>query len=580
MRSSLHCAVTLAAASLLSSALLTAQVGTVIGTFPTPAGVIPAGLGADTNGNLMLTGTGANKVVAFLDSTGVLLSSWVPSNTTTPAGVATDGTNIFVTDQSPATGYDVDVYTRTGTWVRSFPAPAFCEGITYSPISGHLFITQINAATVTEYDLLGTSIGTFTLTGTAHGGISYDPVTNTFWVMDRSNDLIRNYDPTFVELSNFPGPVANSYGIGRGCAIIGSALYVVSVPNRMVLTFDTTGTAAAARAYGRGCPVEPVVYELWANGTMDVSNRAFRFTPNGNGGWFVTNCTTNCFESNLGANLGLGDDQLATNRALGFSFPLLGSPNGATTAIDISSNGFIYLRTGASTDHQCCAGDVTKFISNPERISILWMDLDPAAAGGGSVNFNALPGKAVVTWNNVKEWNTTSANTCQIQLFPNGEFILSYQTVANLNHVVLAGYSPGNFSSDPGSTDFTAAVPFSTGFGGARLQLTSNRPLLGSTVTYRVTSLPANSLLGAVIMGLAQVSTPLDVIGMQGCTLLCSGDLANAPLALPAGTFSITIPNSAGLLGGLLYHQGVVAANGTNALGVVTSNGLELRIGN
>ena len=70
MRSSLHCAVTLAAASLLSSALLTAQVGTVIGTFPTPAGVIPAGLGADTNGNLMLTGTGANKVVAFLDSLG------------------------------------------------------------------------------------------------------------------------------------------------------------------------------------------------------------------------------------------------------------------------------------------------------------------------------------------------------------------------------------------------------------------------------------------------------------------------------------------------------------------------------
>ncbi len=578
MRSFLRSAAPIAA-SLLIAAAAQAQVGSVIGTFSTPSGLIPAGLGADINGNLLMTGTGANRAVVFLDSTGVMLSSWVPSNSATPTGVTTDGTDIYVADQSPSTGPNIDVYSRTGTYLRSFPVVTFCEGVVYSAVNAHLYVTQINTGAVTEYDTLGNLIGNYTMgAGTAYGGISHDPISNTFWLMDRSSDLLRQCDPTFTELQNFAGPVANSFGIGRGCAIQGSALYVVSVSSRAVIMFDTTGNAAAARAYGAGCPREPVVYEIYPANTMDVSNRNFRFTPNGLGGWSVTNCTTNCWESNLGANLNLTDDVISPNHALGFAFPLLGSPNGSSAAIDISSNGFIYLRTGVSVDHQCCDGDLTKFLANPERISALWMDLDPSV--GGSVNFIALPGKAVVTYNNIKEYGTSSANSCQIQLFPSGEFLLTYQTVANLSHTVLAGYSPGNFSLDPGPTDLSVAVPFSTGYGGTRLQLSSNRPLLNANLTFRVTRIPANALLGAVIMGLAQTNTPLDVIGMQGCSLLCSGDLANAGLALPGGTFTIGIPNNVGLLGGILFNQGVIAAAGVNSLGVATSNGLELRIGN
>ena len=67
---------------------------------------------------------------------------------------------------------------------------------------------------------------------------------------------------------------------------------------------------------------------------------------------------------------------------------------------------------------------------------------------------------------------------------------------------------------------------------------------------------------------------------MQGCARYCSGDLATAPVSLAVGTFSLTIPNNVAMLGGLLYDQGVVAAPGTNSFAAVTSNGLELRLGN
>ena len=56
-----------------------------------------------------------------------------------------------------------------------------------------------------------------------------------------------------------------------------------------------------------------------------------------------------CFESNLGTNLGLGDDQVSQGNALGFTFN--GPGNTAVTAIDISSNGFIWL--GSNPNSEC-----------------------------------------------------------------------------------------------------------------------------------------------------------------------------------------------------------------------------------
>ncbi|MGE0144062.1 MAG: YncE family protein [Planctomycetota bacterium] len=558
---------------------LCAQIGTIIGSFPTPSGVVPVGLGNDASGSLLMTGIGTGRTIVALSSTGVETSRFTPTNSDTPVDVTTDGVFLYVVDQSANTGGpDVDVYTLNGTYQRSFSVqPRFPEGIAYVAASSHLFIVNSGAAQVLEYDTQGALLNTFALQGSSNSGIAHNPVANEFWVLDRGGDLLRRYDATFTELSNFPGPVAGGFTVGRGLAFNNGALFCVATGSRIVLIYDTTGQSAASRTYGNGCPVEPVVYELFAPGTMDVANRSFQFTPNGTGGWSVTNCATNCFDNNIGPNRNMGDDQLDTNIALGFAFPMAGSINPPTTAIDISSNGFIYLRTGGSLAHGCCDANVGLFLNSPERISALWMDLDPSVGGG--VHFNALPGKALITWMNVREWNTGSANTAQIQLFPSGAFIITYQAAANLNHTTMTGYSPGNSGRDPGSTDLSTAVPFNTGFGGPRLSLSTSRPSLNTNLVYQASSIPSTAVLAVVLLGSAQANTPLDPLGMTGCSLLTSADLAQAPLSLPAGTFSLLIPNQPALAGALLYNQAVIVAAGTNPFGAVTSNGIELTIG-
>ena len=71
-----------------------------------------------------------------------------------------------------------------------------------------------------------------------------------------------------------------------------------------------------------------------------------------------------CFVTQLGTPLNLGDDQVAPNNALGFTFP---GPAGPITSIDISSNGFVWL--GSNTDDGCCDGDVPTFLAGMARIA-------------------------------------------------------------------------------------------------------------------------------------------------------------------------------------------------------------------
>ncbi len=579
MRSLIVHSAAIAAISLFTSAALHAQAGSVVGSFATPTGIVPSGLGPDASGNLILTGTGAARTIAFLTATGSLTGQFTPSNSNTPTGVTTDGIFLYVSDTSPLSGPNIDVYSMAGVYQRSFTTPASVpNGIVFTPQSGHLFINDFTANVVWEYDTAGTQIGSFPVLGTLQMGLAHDPVTNQFWGYERGGDLIHQYDASFTELSNFPGPVAHGYSTGNGIAFINGALFLVAIASRQIVVFDTTGRLAGTHNYGSGCPLEPIVYELFPAGTIDLSNQSFLYSHNLTGGLTVTQCTSNCFDTNYGTNLALGDDQLATNKQLGFSFPIPGSPFGSSTSIDVSSNGFVYLVSGLTSNHGCCDANVSAFLSLAPRISALWMDLDPGVAPG-AVYFNAVPGKAIITWLNVFEINTRSANTCQIQLFPNGNFIIAYQTVANLNHITLSGYSSGNNAFDPGSRDLTATIPFSTGYGGVRLSLTTNRPAIGTTLNFQIHDAPANALLGAILLGSAQTSTPLDPLGMYGCTLLTSADLASATVALPAGTFSLPIPNNPVLAGGILYSQGAIAAFGINPFGVALTNGVELDLG-
>src|SRR5215831_10754859 len=137
-----------------------------------------------------------------------------------------------------------------------------------------------------------------------------------------------------------------------------------------------------------------------------------------------------CFESTFGANIGAGDDSVSYNNALGFTFP---GPSGPVTAIDISSNGFLFLGTNPANSPDCCSGNASLFTTGNPRIAGYWMDLyPPGAPVGGGVFYNTIPAspghpaRAVVTWYQCPEYFTNPNITAQVQLVSTGEIVISH----------------------------------------------------------------------------------------------------------------------------------------------------------
>ena len=93
-----------------------------------------------------------------------------------------------------------------------------------------------------------------------------------------------------------------------------------------------------------------------------------------------------CFETDIGADLQLGDDDIATNQALGFTFSY---PGGSTTAIDVCSNGFFYLQTGSSSDTRFSAGRHPR--RRVHRRSRLW------SLRSGRISIRRVPGRSTST---------------------------------------------------------------------------------------------------------------------------------------------------------------------------------------
>jgi hypothetical protein len=299
---------------------------------------------------------------------------------------------------------------------------------------------------------------------------------------------------------------------------------------------------ASAVPYGVGCPKPATAYEWFQQpAVIDLSNIAIEFTPTAAGG-FVAVPTTGFFTGYSNSSV-YQDDQVLGPFNLGFTFNF---PGGSTSAINIASNGFIWLGTG-NFDPRCCDPDPTWFITDPASIAAVWMDLYPP--GGGNVYFDTTPGEAHVTWLNVPEYFQGGPQTAQITLRANGSFRLAYQTVNNTMHSPIVGFTEGNAAIDPGASDFSAG-PVIIGSGGTPMLLRSqlgSRPAIGSSYTMEVDQVAAGSLLGIMVLGLTQFLPGVDLtaIGMPGCELFTSLDaLSTFPLAGPPAPFVFAIPNS------------------------------------
>ncbi|MGE0145021.1 MAG: hypothetical protein AB7T19_17190 [Planctomycetota bacterium] len=334
---------------------------------------------------------------------------------------------------------------------------------------------------------------------------------------------------------------------------------------------------AGSTRFGRGCPQSTVAYEEFDFATFDLANTAYLFTPTG-AGYSVTTCTTNCFDPNFQNNLNLADDATSGPLNLGFNFNF---PGGSSSAIDVSSNGFLWIDATQSFGDRCCDGDAATFLADPPSICPLWMDLDPSSGGG--VYFDALPGRAMVTWSNVPEFGGGSTVDAQVQLFADGRVLIAFGAALNVNHIALTGISTVSGAADPGEIDFSQAVPFRFGGGGNPITLDAvfgSRPVLGTTFSMETLHLPAGTLLGVLGVGFQQLAVDLSLLGLEGCSLYQSGE-ATLPLALslPSATVNLAIPNLATLVGASVYGQSIVVAPGVNVGGIATSNGLRITLG-
>lgn len=339
---------------------------------------------------------------------------------------------------------------------------------------------------------------------------------------------------------------------------------------------------AIASEYGAGCGARArSFYELFPAGGADLNGRTVHMTRNGNGGYDVTTTAGATIVAPTTAGLGLTDDSVSGVLTLPFSFDF---PGGSTASIRVDSNGRIFLGGGAAASVYLptvamLLGSVTPLLCPA------WSDLLPTATN--NVHFHTAGSSAFITWNGCPMFGApTSVNRFQVVLSNNGsddtvEF--RYQTWGNTAGAGLVGFSLGMGARDPGNRDLTAG-PFSTAADSTSLRLSASaRPRLGTTIGLVTGDLPAGTLMVISLLSLAPIVPGIELssLGMPTCYLHVSPTPAavdTPPVVGPTAIRPLVIPPSTSLQGAQLVSQSGAFVLGINPFGMVTSNGLDLRL--
>ncbi|MCU0867613.1 MAG: hypothetical protein MUC36_27845 [Planctomycetes bacterium] len=111
-----------------------------------------------------------------------------------------------------------------------------------------------------------------------------------------------------------------------------------------------------------------------------------------------------------------------------------------------------------------------------------------------------------------------------------------------------------------------------------------NRPLLGATQTINLSNVPNPAAsTGLVLIGFAPVTPALNLvsIGAPGCFLHAPSTVIQVLFPLGVSTpWNLVIPNNLSLANSHVYVQGAaLVPPGTNPFGLLTANGVDLRLG-
>src|SRR5262249_33136255 len=267
------------------------------------------------------------------------------------------------------------------------------------------------------------------------------------------------------------------------------------------------------------------------------------------------------------------------------SFPFNG---GTTSQLAVCSNGYVSVATGNGTGYTPA---VATMLAAPKAGWWDWHDYNPTIVGSGQIKFEEVAGIAYVTWNGVWDFGGTTAanaNTFQFQFDESsGAVHLVIQTMSALGNGRLVGYSPGGASLDPGNQDISVLLPSTIVLRAAdQAPLTigaSARPVTGTGINMVTSNIPVGTALGPPVVGLTQISPGLHLtsLGSPGCSQSTSP--ASSVVFLPGGppaSVPFNIPNVPAYVGIHVFTQSATFTSGFNAFGLLSSNGLDLGIGN
>lgn len=380
-------------------------------------------------------------------------------------------------------------------------------------------------------------------------------------------------------IGNVAGPIcATKETYGAGCYLQGDSWYELFAD---LTNFDLAG--------GVGTETVLVATPIGAAGYSVAAGASAWFTPTS--AKLLNNATTPGL---------IGDDNMSDTITLPFSFTY---PGGSVTVIHAAANGFIHLGPTTLTSSDF-SPTVAELHNLQPRLFPAWADWD--ANINSTVNpatglyFDVDPsGQTVyVTWLDVADRRgqtpvagTTSINF-QVALHSSGVIEYRYRTFLAAPTgagPVIVGYSKGNnlvsggpTSVDTGPRDLSAG-PFSTnGPDSLPLALNSNLPKLGTNWDLVTTNIDPISPFSVTFFGSTRQVPPLDLgfIGAPGCFSHIDPIIVGLEAAATAGTSTLTIaiPNNPALAGQSLTAQSVCLTM-KNAIGLLTSNGLEATLG-
>lgn len=194
---------------------------------------------------------------------------------------------------------------------------------------------------------------------------------------------------------------------------------------------------------GNGCSARCRANNLCGNGIVESAVEACDTSD----GTCTPDCSFKIFETDFGINLNLNDDDFS-DQEFSFVFPFQGV--GLFQTLFVISNGNITFGE-PNTDY---TESVEELLFDEARIGTIWDDLDPGY--DGSVHFNDLGNRVVITWLNVPEYNDSNSNTFQLQINHQGKVLFTYQNIDTDDAIV--GISTGNGTSDPGAIDYSSDV--------------------------------------------------------------------------------------------------------------------------